>query len=170
MRRPLRARSTGRRQRESKASMRPSETEGVALAGVLAQVAENVKRHDAETLGFRPLRAQGHSLSPAARLPPRPRDVRLVEMAHFPRGHAGAAGMAAILAILWSSQLRAQAPAPAYPRGPYPAAPYQSQPGYPAPASPPLQTGGLTPPPSSTAPQPGEAETYQQLQRAERED
>jgi hypothetical protein len=28
----------------------------------------------------------------------------------------------------------------------------------------------LTPPPSSTAPQPGEAETYQQLQRAERED
>lgn len=91
-------------------------------------------------------------------------------MAHFPRGRAGAAGAAAILAILWSAQLDAQTPAPAYPSGPFPAGTYPSQPSYPAPASPPLETGGLTPPPSSGAPRPGETETYQQLQRAERED
>ncbi|MEY4547762.1 MAG: hypothetical protein RL685_3957 [Pseudomonadota bacterium] len=92
-------------------------------------------------------------------------------MAHFPRGHASAAGAAAILAILWSPQLTAQTPAPpAYPSSPYRAAPYPNQPSYPAPASPPLQTGGLTPPSSSSAPRPGETETYQQLNRAERED
>jgi hypothetical protein len=94
-------------------------------------------------------------------------------MAHLPSGHAGAAGAAAILSILWSAQLPAQTPAPpAYPSpaAPYPSQPYPSQPGYPAPTSPPLQTGGLTPPPSSSSPRPGETETYQQLERAERED
>ncbi len=92
-------------------------------------------------------------------------------MAHFPRGHGGAAGAAAILAILWAAQLAAQTPAPpAYPGRPYPGSPYPSQPGYPAQPSPPLESGGLTPPTSSNAPRPGEAETYQQLERAERED
>lgn len=91
-------------------------------------------------------------------------------MAHFPRGRAAAAGIAAILAILWAPQLSAQTRGPAYPSSPYPAAPQPSQPGYPAPTSPPLQTGGLTPPPTSTQPRPGETETYQQLERAERED
>jgi hypothetical protein len=92
-------------------------------------------------------------------------------MAHFPRGHFPTAAVAAILAILGSPPVAAQTPAsPAYPSSPYPATPYPSQPSYPAPASPPLQTGGLTPPSSSSAPRPGETETYQQLQRAERED
>lgn len=88
-------------------------------------------------------------------------------MAHFSRGRAGAAGAAAILAILWSSQLTAQTPG--YPSRPYPATPYPSQSNPPA-SSPPLQTGGLTPPSTSSPARPGEAETYQQLERAERED
>jgi len=83
-------------------------------------------------------------------------------MAHTSRGHPYVGSVAAILAILTAPLVRAQAPS-----GPYPSSP----PSYPRPAAPPLQTGGLTPPPSSPAPaNPGENETYRQLNRAERED
>jgi hypothetical protein len=84
--------------------------------------------------------------------------------------------IAAILTILHEPSARAQTPsAPQYPSGPYaqtqyPSSPYPgSQPSYPPATNPPLQSGGLTPPPSS-APSAGEAETYRQLDRAEHED
>lgn len=90
--------------------------------------------------------------------------------------------IAAILTILHEPSARAQNPSAApYPSGPYPQTQYPSsaypsspypasQPSYPPAANPPLQTGGLTPPPSSSAPSAGETETYRQLDRAERED
>jgi hypothetical protein len=116
-----------------------------------------------------------------AGLPVRPADVSLYRMAHTSRGHPYVGSVAAILAILYAPLVRAQNPSSPYPSGPYPSRPYpssqypsnqypNSQPSYPAPP-PPLQSGGLTPPPSSpAAPSPGESETYQQLERAERED
>jgi hypothetical protein len=83
-------------------------------------------------------------------------------MAHPSRCHPYVGSVAAILAILYTPLVRAQ-----YPSSPYP----NSQPSYPNPATPPLQTGGLTPPPSSpAAANPGQNETYRQLDRAERED
>ena len=79
--------------------------------------------------------------------------------------------MAAILAILYAPVARAQNPGSPYPNSPYPSSQYpSSQPSYPAPATAPLQTGGLTPPSSSPAANPGQNATYQQLERAERED
>jgi hypothetical protein len=94
--------------------------------------------------------------------------------------------IAAILTILHGSSARAQNPSPPpyrsgpyaqtqYPSSPYPGSPYPgspypgSEPSYP-PATPPLQTGGLTPPSTSSSPSAGEAETYRELDRAERED
>ena len=72
-----------------------------------------------------------------------------------------AALAAAILPILRAGDARAQTPsAPAYP---------STQPAYPAPAGAPLQSGGLTPPRSAPAPA-NQTATYQQLERAERED
>lgn len=56
---------------------------------------------------------------------------------------------------------RAQAPAPAYPP--------VTEPPAGAPVEPPLTTGGLTPPPT-TETRPGETETLDSLERAERED
>ncbi|HEU4582372.1 MAG TPA: hypothetical protein VFS67_29145 [Polyangiaceae bacterium] len=96
---------------------------------------------------------------------------------HLP--HVGS--IAAILTILHAPAARAQNPGAApypsgpyaqtqYPSSPYPSGPYPgSQPSYPPASNPPLQSGGLTPPSSSPA-SAGEAETYRQLDRAERED
>src|SRR4051794_14604786 len=112
-----------------------------------------------------------------AGLPVRPADISLQGMAHTLRGHPYVGSVAAILAILYAPLVRAQNPSSPYPSGPYPRSQYpasqypNSQPSYPAPTPPPLQSGGLTPPPSSpAAPNPGESETYRQLERAERED
>jgi hypothetical protein len=94
-------------------------------------------------------------------------------MAQLSRSRPYAGSLAAILAILCAPTVRAQAQsAPAYPSSPYPGSPYPTGPtSYPAPAAPPLQTGGLTPPPSSPAvPSEAESATYRQLDRAERED
>ena len=107
----------------------------------------------------------------------RPADVSLYGMAHTSRGHPYVGSVAAILAILYTPLVRAQNPSSPYPSGPYPSSQYptspypNSQPSYPAPTPPPLQSGGLAPPTSSpAAPNPGESETYRQLERAERED
>ena len=66
---------------------------------------------------------------------------------------------AATCCLLHLGDARAQTPAPSYP----------SLPAYPPPSEPALETGGLTPPPASSAPT-GQGETLQQLERAERED
>jgi len=74
--------------------------------------------------------------------------------------------VAAILPILRAGDVRAQtASPPAYPS----AQPAYPAPAYPAPAGAPLQTGGLTPPRSAPPPE-NQTATYQQLDRAERED
>jgi hypothetical protein len=94
-------------------------------------------------------------------LPAESRDVSLRGMVLSSRASRCAAWAAAILPILRAGDARAQTPsAPAYP---------SVQPAYPAPAGPPLQTGGLTPPRSAPAPA-NQSATYQQLDRAERED
>jgi hypothetical protein len=93
-------------------------------------------------------------------------------MAQHSRTRPCAGAVTAILAILCAPSARAQAPsAPAYPSSPYPGSPYGTGPAsYPA-SAPPLQTGGLTPPPSSpAAPTAAQSATYRQLDRAERED
>jgi hypothetical protein len=85
--------------------------------------------------------------------------------------HPKVGSVAALLAILYAPLARAQNPGSPYPSSQYPGSQYpSSQPSYPAPAAPPLQTGGLTPPASSPAANQGGNETYRQLERAERED
>jgi hypothetical protein len=80
-----------------------------------------------------------------------------------PRRRVIALAAAAISSIGSSSRALAQSPqTPTYPNAPSP---------YTAPAAPPLETGGLRPPTSSSPPPAtGESETVRQLERAEHED
>jgi hypothetical protein len=88
-------------------------------------------------------------------------DVRLRRMDNSFRRVACSSLGGAIFSILHAGTAHAQTTlAPTY-SGPPPA--------YPATEPPPLQTGGLTPPPTSARP-PEEAETLARLERAERED
>jgi hypothetical protein len=96
-----------------------------------------------------------------ARLPVVGTDVRLRPMAHSSRSFRGTLAAAAICPVLTSAVAQAQTPPPPM----YPAAPTAQ----PSPALPPLETGGLTPPPTSPE-SPGETRTLYQLERAERED
>ena len=92
-------------------------------------------------------------------------------MVLFSRSSHYGALVAAILPILRAGVARAQtASPPAYPSAQpaYPAPAYPA-PAYPAPGGAPLQTGGLTPPRSAPPPV-DQTATYQQLDRAERED
>src|SRR5690349_16627088 len=94
---------------------------------------------------------------PDGRLPASRVNVTLSEMLPRPRPLAAAA--AAICSIGSPAASFAQS-APAYPSVPSPYTPS---------APPPLEAGGLRPP-APVAPPPGESETLQQLERAERED